>query len=445
MTCTVSGIAKRPDGSVYANATFKVMPSPATPVGQDGAVWFPRETTIATDGTGAMLVDLVTGNYAGWDTANGFKFEFAVPDAPTASWADCFNAAAVIVSTIVSNAQLADMQTGRLKGRTSAGTGDPEDLTAAQVKSLLAIGTADVAGLGSLAAASSVNLSTQATGILQAAQEPAHTGDVTNPAGSLALTIAANAVSNDKLAQVATARIKGRKTAGTGAVEDLTGAEATALLDTFTSGAKGLAPASGGGTTNFLRADGTWAAPAGGGSSWKMPQIKAASGTVTKFSNEPGGPGINAASANQIRMYPYVPPFTDSFSAFGVSCTTAVAASNAKVVIYASDPVTGWPTTLLGETGDISCATIGARTAALPLTLTGGVLYWLGVRTSSNQTLATAPSPVAIAGRASFADSPDPCVTRTLTYATAAQSSWTFLGSEIAQYTAPFMVYGVTT
>ena len=33
----------------------------------------------------------------------------------------------------------------------------------------------------------------------------------------------------------------------------------------FTSGVNGLAPASGGGSTNYLRADGTWAAPAGGG------------------------------------------------------------------------------------------------------------------------------------------------------------------------------------
>ena len=33
----------------------------------------------------------------------------------------------------------------------------------------------------------------------------------------------------------------------------------------FSSGAAGLVPASGGGTTNFLRADGTWAAPPGGG------------------------------------------------------------------------------------------------------------------------------------------------------------------------------------
>jgi hypothetical protein len=40
---------------------------------------------------------------------------------------------------------------------------------------------------------------------------------------------------------------------------------APAQLPVFTSVAAGVAPASGGGTTNFLRADGTWAAPAGGG------------------------------------------------------------------------------------------------------------------------------------------------------------------------------------
>lgn len=64
---------------------------------------------------------------------------------------------------------------------------------------------------------------------------------------------------------MATARLLGRVTAGTGVAEEVTGTQATTLLDVFTSGLKGLAPASGGGTTNFLRADGTWAAPAGGG------------------------------------------------------------------------------------------------------------------------------------------------------------------------------------
>ena len=89
-----------------------------------------------------------------------------------------------------------------------------------------------------------------------------HTGDVT---GATALTIANDAVTNAKAANMATGTIKGRATAGTGDPEDLTGTQATALLDVFTSGAKGLVPASGGGTTNFLRADGTWAAPGGGG------------------------------------------------------------------------------------------------------------------------------------------------------------------------------------
>ena len=36
-------------------------------------------------------------------------------------------------------------------------------------------------------------------------------------------------------------------------------------VETFNGTTEGVVPASGGGTTNFLRADGTWVAPAGGG------------------------------------------------------------------------------------------------------------------------------------------------------------------------------------
>lgn len=53
--------------------------------------------------------------------------------------------------------------------------------------------------------------------------------------------------------------------AGRAMVAAADAAAQTALLSVFTSGAKGLVPASGGGTANFLRADGTFAAPAGGG------------------------------------------------------------------------------------------------------------------------------------------------------------------------------------
>jgi len=90
-------------------------------------------------------------------------------------------------------------------------------------------------------------------------------GDISGT-GTTAITtaIGANKVTNAMLAQIATGTFHGRVTAATGDVETLTGTQATTLLNTFTSSLKGLAPASGGGTTNFLRADGTWAAAGGG-------------------------------------------------------------------------------------------------------------------------------------------------------------------------------------
>ena len=88
-------------------------------------------------------------------------------------------------------------------------------------------------------------------------------GDLTQSGSNF--TIANKAVTLAKIQDISTARILGRVTASTGVAEELTGTQATTLLDTFTSSLKGLAPASGGGTTNFLRADGTWAAPSGGG------------------------------------------------------------------------------------------------------------------------------------------------------------------------------------
>ena len=75
-----------------------------------------------------------------------------------------------------------------------------------------------------------------------------HTGDVT---GDTALSIANNVVTNAKLSQVATATFKGRASASTGNVEDLSVAQAKALLNlhlTQTTLASGFSIA--GGTTS---------------------------------------------------------------------------------------------------------------------------------------------------------------------------------------------------
>jgi hypothetical protein len=91
------------------------------------------------------------------------------------------------------------------------------------------------------------------------------TGDVTGTGtSSFATTIATNAVTFPKMTNVGTSVILGRITGGTGNIESLSGTQATTLLDVFTTGLQGVVPASGGGTTNFLRADNTWAAPGGG-------------------------------------------------------------------------------------------------------------------------------------------------------------------------------------
>ncbi len=85
-----------------------------------------------------------------------------------------------------------------------------------------------------------------------------------NPASGL-VTLANNSVANAAMADMSTSHFKGRASAGTGDPEDLTAAEATALLNPFTAALKGLVPASGGGPSAFLRVDGTWSIPASGG------------------------------------------------------------------------------------------------------------------------------------------------------------------------------------
>lgn len=95
-------------------------------------------------------------------------------------------------------------------------------------------------------------------------------GDITTSNGGDTFTIDNDAVTNAKLANMATATIKGRTTAGTGDPEDLSGTQATALLVTFTGdsgagGAKGLTPAPAAGDAaagRVLGASGGWVDPA---------------------------------------------------------------------------------------------------------------------------------------------------------------------------------------
>lgn len=156
--------------------------------------------------------------------------------------------AATIANDAVTYAKIQDVTaTDRLLGRDSAAAGVIEELTVG--------GGVEFTGSGGI-------------------QRSALTGDVTASAGSGSTTIANDAVTNAKMADMAQSTIKGRAAgAGTGDPTDLTAAQATAILDNVVGdsgagGTKGLVPAPGAGdaaANKFLKADGTWTAPSGSG------------------------------------------------------------------------------------------------------------------------------------------------------------------------------------
>jgi hypothetical protein len=87
---------------------------------------------------------------------------------------------------------------------------------------------------------------------------------------SIATTQLGGQVTLAQLPTIANDTILGNNSGSAGVPIALTVAQVNAILPVFTSSLNGLVPASGGGTANFLRADGTFAAPSG-----------ATSGTVT--------------------------------------------------------------------------------------------------------------------------------------------------------------------
>ena len=90
-----------------------------------------------------------------------------------------------------------------------------------------------------------------------------------------------NNVTFAKLQDIATQTFIGRTTAGSGDPEELTATQATAILNVFTDTLKGLVPLSGGGTTNFLRADGTFAVPTGGVGDMILAAVQTVTGAKT--------------------------------------------------------------------------------------------------------------------------------------------------------------------
>lgn len=218
---------------------------------EDEGVDLPDRGTLNFVGAGVTATDSGTKTVV---TIPGSTYTHPNHSGDVVSVAD---GATEIQAGVVTNAKLASMTAGRIKGRIST-DGSPQDLTATEVRTLLNV--ADGAQANTV---TSVNTETGAvvldsddisdTGkthkFATAAQlakvdnisitqpvdldilesnvttnnakvtNATHTGDVT---GSTSLTIASGVVSNAKLANMATKTLKGRTSGSTGAPEDVT-------------------------------------------------------------------------------------------------------------------------------------------------------------------------------------------------------------------------------
>ncbi len=145
---------------------------------------------------------------------------------------------------------------------------------------------------GTSALATGILKSTTATGTLSiavAGDFPILNQNTTGSAGTVSGT---NVISNANLAQMPAHTFKGNNGAATANARDLTATQLTAELNTFTTAAKGLVPAPiTSNTTDFLRRDGTWAAPPGGGTgtvtSVSVVSANGFSGTVATVTTTP--------------------------------------------------------------------------------------------------------------------------------------------------------------
>lgn len=147
---------------------------------------------------------------------------------------------------------------------------------------------------------------------------------------------------------------------------------------------------------------------------------------------------VQAGAAGRIDLFPFVPCADLVVGAVGMNCTTAVASSLCKVVIYDAS-ANGQPNALLLETGTMDMSTIGNKTASVSITLRRGRTYWIGARYSSTASVSSwaLQATPDINGGTTMVTTARKTLRRTVTFTTAAPAIWGYVSSEINAGVAP--------
>lgn len=132
--------------------------------------------------------------------------------------------------------------------------------------------------------------------------------------------------------------------------------------------------------TTFLRGDGAWATPSGGGGS-SVTEIPKILRNNTKY--QCGSVLSNAMTTtsvinNSVRAYPVIFPYNVTMTEIGATVTAVSATGAFKVGIYGSD-ANGFPNgSPLIASGTLLASSTGFKSTAVSYTLSAGVQYWFG-------------------------------------------------------------------
>ena len=220
--------------------------------------------------------------------------------------------------------------------------------------------------------------------------------------------------------------IKGNDTGSTSNPLDLTVAQVNAILPIFTSTLNGLAPFSGGGSTNFLRADGSWALPPGAGSVTSVGLGDASSSPIYNITNSPVTTSgtltltLKTQSANKIFAGPTTgasaqPTFRSLVGADlpnpsattlgGIESYAAVTNQFINAISTSGVPssaqpaftnISGTATIAQGGTGQTTAT--AAFSALSPISTTGDIIYSSSGTTNSRLAIGSTGNVLTVAG-----------------------------------------------